>query len=300
MDITDLKSQLGRAADEQEPASSGVYEQIVNRGRRYKRRHQLRLASAGIIVCAGIATGVVALVPHNTNQTVSTGGTNGGGGGEWRIGAAQLAVLHDYALPDGQISGVTTVELKETTWANYVVWARNGPDAPLTAGYIGSRDHTQPIFSSTDAIYIVTQVGDFNCNTIYGCHGRSYKWVFNIIHVGGPPGGGLVWSDPVGASPPSLAPIPGPDAILDTRTGHVTATSSPPPATPTITVPSVIGQSVGSALTELQNLGFSSLAPGQTAIALGPGPDRRQVTSQDPPAGIAAPAGSTVVLTFSS
>lgn len=298
-DITDLEDLFGRAVDEQEPPTSGAYEQIIKTGRRYRRRHQLRFASAGIIVCAGIASIVVALVPKNTNQTVSTGGTSGGGGGVWRIGAAQLAVLHDYAQPSGQISAVTTVELKETTWANYLVWARSeADDAPLSAGYIGSGDHTKPIFSSSDAIDIVTQVGDFNYNTIYGCHGRSYKWVFNIIHVGDPPGGGLVWSAPVGASPPSLASIPGPDAILDTRTGHVTSTSSPPPGTPTVIVPSVVGQSILSAVTELQNLGFSALAPGQTMIALGPGPDRRRVTSQDPPAGIPAPDGSTVVLTF--
>ena len=86
---------------------------------------------------------------------------------------------------------------------------------------------------------------------------------------------------------------------FDVRRGHITSTSSPAPGTPTMIVPLVVGQSVVSEVAELQNLGFGSLAPGQEVIALGPAPDRRRVTGQDPPAGIQAPAGSTVVLTFS-
>ena len=300
MDITDLKHLLDQAADGQGPPSPTAQAEVVRRARRHRRNGRVRLLSAGAILCAGLAVGVIELEPHNPSQTVSTSASGGGGGGEWGIGPAKLAVLHDYQHPDGQFSAVSKVELKETTWANYVVWARNQPDAPLSGGYLGSGPHSEPMFSALSKIYIITQVGDFNCNTIYGCHGRTYSWVLDVIGIGDTAGGGLVWSSPVSATPPSLASIPGPDAVLDTVTGHITSTSSPAPGLPTIPVPSVVGRNLVAAVTDLQNLGFSSMAPDQVPIVLGAPPDKRRVTTQDPPAGTAAPAGSTVVLTFSS
>jgi hypothetical protein len=298
MDTSALTQLLQQAADEQPAPAPAAIDRVTARAHS-RRRRRISLVLAAVGSSAAIAGGIVA-VELNTppSQTVSIAPPSGQSE-TWRIDAAGLALLHDYAEPSGEISAVREVQIKETNWASYVVWARNVPGhLPIAAGYEGVGKRVTPIFTSSTRIYVIAQTGAFNCNTIYGCQGRSYNWVVNIIKAGDPPGGGLTFASPIGIAPPSTTALPGPSATLDTQTGAISATAGPAPGLPTLTVPSVIGQTFIAAEVELQDVGFSILGPDNT-IQLNP-PDRRHITSQDPAAGSLAPAGSSVTVTVSS
>jgi hypothetical protein len=300
MDTSALKEILRHAADMQ-PAPSPHAETAIQRraNRRRKRRH-ISWAAAAVVASGGLSGTIITVAAHNgRNETVTvTAPTDAPA--TLRIGPVGMAELRAYAQSDGQISGVTSVVMKQTTWANYVIWALRTPGMPTSAGYSGSEGHIEsPIFTSSDPVYVIVQTGASDCATS-ACQSHRYHWAVNVIEVGGRIDGGMITSSPGTANPaPDIASLAGPQAQLNTLTGQVTSVASPPLPAPTLPVPSVVGQSPDLAASELQNLGFSSLGPDHTGIIMQP-PKTARVTSQDPAAGSLAPAGSTIILTTSS
>ena len=299
-DTSDLKELLQRAADDQ-PAPSPLADiRVAERCRRRQRRRRCCASSvaAAVVVCGGLAAGLAVTDHSDHSQTVSVSSPQASTSGTWRISGEGLALLHRFAQPDGQISDVAEVQMKETTWANYVIWASTVLGTPTSSGYLDG----SPIYTSSTRIYVILQVGAFNCATIYGCNGHHYNSVVTVTEPGGQ--GELTTSVPDKPSP-SLSSLPGPEADLNTKTGQVTTTASPTPGTPTVQVPSVVAQSAGSAAATLENLGFSTLERDQAGQPVPPSEAMtslrgRHVTAQDPPAGSSAPAGSPVTITLSS
>ena len=289
-EVTEL---LRRAAVEITPSATEGRARVEERAQRHKRHRRLAALGIAVVVCVGVG-GLVAGLSSRTrsDQTVKVVSPPTSSVPLSTVDAAGVALLHSYAQPDAQISAVSMVAIKETTWANYVAWA----GAALGSSPSSGESNGVPLFTSTTRIYVVVQVGGFNCASIYGCNGHHYSWVVTVVPVESPDSSAMITSSPGTPFPPSFASLAGPETTLTVSTGKITTTPAPPPGTPTIPVPTLVGQTTGLAESSLASKGFTARAQQRPSAVVPKG----DVIAQDPPAGALAPAGSTVTITVST
>ncbi|HEX6393096.1 MAG TPA: PASTA domain-containing protein [Acidimicrobiales bacterium] len=310
MQTSDLRTLLQQGADALDVPTQDSRGRVAVRARRLRRRRRAaQILLAGVLAGSAAVGALVALGHGRTGtQTVTVTGSISSvppKPSNFSASPTVVKMLHNYAHPGSWISGVSRVQLKETAFGAYASWAASQGYPPGTMK-IGSPPDI-PVFNSDTPIYVIFQVGPNNCAVIHGCTNGHTDWVVTVLLVSdlrGPEE--LIASGPTAPMLESFSSMPGPEADLDTATGQITSSPSPVGPLPTtvtpptssslVSIPRLVDESVGTARTTLESLGFVVAVEYSTTTVAPQG----DVIAETPAAGTIAPAGAHVSLTVSA
>lgn len=222
METTELQELLRIGAETLPAPSPGGRARVTDRARRHRFRH--RTASVvGVSVAAGIVAVIAAaLTDQRAPVTVHTATSPASSSrGAPPVPAAVSQLLAEYSRAGGAMTNITTVEVKQTTWAQLEPWVASTLGAPPTGWHQLGPAGTDVPFQADTPLYAVVQIGKFNCGTIYGCHGRTYQWTAYVLTG---PNATIIYNLGGPSTQPlqSFSEIQGTQTDLDTATGKIT------------------------------------------------------------------------------